>query len=801
MIQQDPLGSLDRSLVLSSDQDSELEAHRRRQKLLLLLRGRFHWAALLALVGATVGATIGYFSQPHLYAGNGQIEMLPAKDRLLYKTHHNRGMRGFGEFVHTQILSMQSPRVLAHAEADEAWRNAAAKARVSDRIDSSSLFIDTVKKTYQVNVKYLTRDPDLALAGVRAVINAYMRDYQNRQEQSESQNLKFLYDRRNSLQSELDDLKAQKDELSRTAIGSNSLKHRYGIKIKNIEDIESELQDLEIRMKVLQVYASDLKQDMLLSELQIVERYPQMHELLKRRQEFEDAIKVLQGMGFMDNHNEFIKLQVQLDALNSQISRFVRQVREWNSDGEGIGDPETLAEINQLRVRQAELGKHLDDEKRTAEDWDRKITQFDELDAAINTNTVWLHETKQEIERRTVESQLPDNVQVVNTGQRSNEPANGKGRIKRAVLGGGGGASLGIGILLMIGILDRRLRHVEEAETDAPSARLLGVLPTLPANLDDPDQAVLMAHSVHHIRTLLQIGRDPTGLVYSITSPAAGSGKTSLTVALGLSFSASESRTLLIDCDIVGGGLTQRMGVVVHRRICQVLLRDGIVSESQISHALSMSRASGIRVGEALVELGHCTREDVNESLVKQSRTSMGLLDACGDERVEECIVPTGLKNLFVLPIGTALPQHAGTLSPVALRRVISEARGQFDTVIVDTGPLLGSLEASMVAFQVDGTVLIVSRGDPKPMVGKCIRHLKSIEANLSGIVFNNALNADIIRSNYGSVMASQSRQVSHRTNIGDVNAQRYTRLGPLATAVATYTSQSEEPMDNNGKA
>ena len=48
---------------------------------------------------------------------------------------------------------------------------------------------------------------------------------------------------------------------------------------------------------------------------------------------------------------------------------------------------------------------------------------------------------------------------------------------------------------------------------------------------------------------------------FSVTSASSGDGKTSLTLALGLSFAASGSRTLLIDSDLVGAGLTARLGM------------------------------------------------------------------------------------------------------------------------------------------------------------------------------------------------------------------------------------------------
>jgi len=42
---------------------------------------------------------------------------------------------------------------------------------------------------------------------------------------------------------------------------------------------------------------------------------------------------------------------------------------------------------------------------------------------------------------------------------------------------------------------------------------------------------------------------------------------------------------------------------------------------------------------------------------------------------------------------------------------VLEQARKRFDVILVDTGPVPGSIESSVAASQVDGVVLCVSRG------------------------------------------------------------------------------------------
>src|SRR6185369_4453701 len=55
---------------------------------------------------------------------------------------------------------------------------------------------------------------------------------------------------------------------------------------------------------------------------------------------------------------------------------------------------------------------------------------------------------------------------------------------------------------------------------------------------------------------------DSTRIV-AITSPSASAGKTTIGFALGLSFAAAGSRTLLIDSDFCGHGMTSAMRSII----------------------------------------------------------------------------------------------------------------------------------------------------------------------------------------------------------------------------------------------
>jgi len=224
---------------------------------------------------------------------------------------------------------------------------------------------------------------------------------------------------------------------------------------------------------------------------------------------------------------------------------------------------------------------------------------------------------------------------------------------------------------------------------------LLGVLPDLPNDLTDPEQTAEAAYCVNHIRAMLQIRQRTSGRkVFAITSPTPGDGKTSLTIPLGMSFASSGCNTLIVDCDFDGGGLTSRMN--------------------------------------------HSTNP----------RTA-GVVGALRGDPLKSAIIATGYPMLSQLPLGASVGSHIGQLSPDGLRRLLDQLEGRFDTILIDCGPILGSVEAAVVCAEADGVILLVSRGGNRTAAEQAANLLVSAGAEIEGIVFNRAQAADVARSAY----------------------------------------------------
>jgi len=288
-----------------------------------------------------------------------------------------------------------------------------------------------------------------------------------------------------------------------------------------------------------------------------------------------------------------------------------------------------------------------------------------------------------------------------------------------------------------LGLLSGKYRFVHQTENDmARSAPLLGILPTLPTDLASATLSAEAAHAVHQIRVLLQTTRPMRQArgVYMVTSACSGEGKTSLTVALGLSFAASGCKTLVVDCDLVGQGLTHGYNAIGEPGLCEAL-------EHVTARGLVKKTPQGLRLLTA------------------------GKIDRFG----------------------------GWTLSASAASSIIAEIRRYYDVVLIDTGPVLGSVEASLIAPEVDGVILTISRGQQRTLVDRAMGHLASLGVKPAGFVFNRARMADFRRAAFSSSareFGGSSNALHSPSNELPIAAKEVEAFGPLVRSVASFLSR-----------
>jgi capsular exopolysaccharide synthesis family protein len=168
------------------------------------------------------------------------------------------------------------------------------------------------------------------------------------------------------------------------------------------------------------------------------------------------------------------------------------------------------------------------------------------------------------------------------------------------------------------------------------------------------------------------------------TSAVPREGKSLVSVNFAMAAAAQGRRTLLIDLDL---------------------------RKPSVHRALGVDRTSVVGITELLA--GHITFE---QAIVQQ----------------------TGCQNLHVIYAGARAPNPGELLSAERLRGILDQASRDYDTVVIDSAPLLPVPDTRVIIPLVDNIALVVrAEFVPKGAVERALQLLAGSGATVSGLVFN----------------------------------------------------------------
>jgi Mrp family chromosome partitioning ATPase/uncharacterized protein involved in exopolysaccharide biosynthesis len=808
------------------------------KKLHRLLRGRYVWAILLGGLLGTGGAVGGWMLITPMHEARGQIAIKTYVPRIMYKTEETGRLPMAEKFVGNQVKLVQSSRVVTKAMESEQWApysEGLGPKAVADFRDS--LQIQRPRGTDVINVRFTHANEKAARAAVQSVISAYEAIFKERESQEDEGRFAALSERRSNLQDQINSLS---DRIQNVAgdYGPDTLRQMYEFQLQEVQQLEQELRRTEVALASAGVALDQSTQSSgsdanageadgeagqaggetdgneanqteaqkwaAMSVREIARLDGRMSQLLDQKQSLSQQIDSLTAT-LGERHRRVQDLRAQLRSVQQSIDQYAKQFREEGPSALSNQSGRSTAEmsVQQLRAKRKQLSSLLKQARGKMRQLGEQHLQVSDLQQQRANLEERLAQTKQRIEQLNLESDpaVSGRIVINNEGQIQPGIVNDGTRKQMAVLGLMGGGGLGVGFILLLGWRDRRLENPDDMTGFAHQPRVLGMLPNLPKDLADPQNANLAAYAVHHIRSMLQLVSSPrNGHTLAVTGPGQGSGKTSLTLGLGLSFASANCRTLLVDCDLASGGLSRRLQTFIRRRLGQILQREGRLSQEQLEQALAVAERDDRRIGEVLMETGAIDEQTLASALDAQEKQSVGLLDALAGEPLGQCVADSGLDNLSVLPIGDAGAADMSRLSPQALKQVIDAAREQFEVVLIDTGPMPGAVESGIAAGVADQAVMVVTRGQQQPEVEHSLSVLHSIRVPLAGVVFNRANQRDLERSGGSSSMSKLRGSSSKaRSSNGHPNL-RTDRFDPVTRAVASAQMGEANGPSTNGK-
>ncbi len=252
------------------------------------------------------------------------------------------------------------------------------------------------------------------------------------------------------------------------------------------------------------------------------------------------------------------------------------------------------------------------------------------------------------------------------------------------------GLVLAFGVPFLIEYLDYTLSNLEEVEATF-QMRGLGIIPQISLDTDHPllvnvaaegDERNLV-ENFRVVRTnLLAMGAvSKPAHVTMVTSAMPKEGKTVVSSNLAISFGQTGSRTLLVDTDLRRGRLHRLFGL----------------------------------------------------------RKSPGLSDFLLEKSpLDEAIRPSGKENLWILSAGQQVESGTELLGSQKFADLMQRLRGEYDRIIMDTPPVLGLSETSVLQNLVDGVLFVIWSGrTPIRNMKTAIDLLSANGANFYGFILN----------------------------------------------------------------
>ena len=291
------------------------------------------------------------------------------------------------------------------------------------------------------------------------------------------------------------------------------------------------------------------------------------------------------------------------------------------------------------------------------------------------------------------------------------------------------GLILGMVVAFISNYFDTSIKSLEDAERML-GLPVLGVIPQDAGLLilqggDSPD-----AEAYRILRTNIELKREiARATTIAVVSANAGEGKTTTLSNLAYVFAQAGYSTLMIDADLRRPRLAR-------------------YAELESDMGLSSYLAQGAELKDVVFQTGHA--------------------------------------NLYMLPSGPVPVDPSGLIGSNRMQQLLTEVSKRFDVVLVDSPPVLGVSDASLLVSRADATLLVLQ---PRKMPIKALLRSKSLiqsaGGNIMGLVMNN-------------VDISGDTQYQYYTTYYSYYSKGNNRVEPKAVAAKTDVENTPDADSND---
>jgi len=397
-------------------------------------------------------------------------------------------------------------------------------------------------------------------------------------------------------------------------------------------------------------------------------RFAELRAEIKSLQDQEDAVVLQYARDYLRNSEvDYRRAELYEQSLAADVQALLGQVAQQN---------QVLDRIKDLQITRDQLRERV-------AGFDQRMTELElqNQTGALNLDVI-------EYPRAAVRPAYPESEKTI-----------------IYVLGASGIAAFGL--VLLVGLADRRVRAVEDVPRLLGTS-VLGVLPEMPGGSDrvkiarlveeDPDS--LVAEAIRSARTATTFALPGGRGVVLVTSAGSGEGKTVCASNLAFALARAGKKTLLVDADM--------------RKPAQ--------------HEV-YSVANGIGLA--------------------------GLLSSAA--ALKKAVVQNVAVGLDLLPAGQPHGKAAELCEGVALGGLMQTLRESYECVVVDSPPVLETSEARVLATLADAVVFVLRLDVARaPNLKRAAGILRGVGARILGALPNGASSQRGARAYAGGISYGQ---------------------------------------------
>ena len=189
-----------------------------------------------------------------------------------------------------------------------------------------------------------------------------------------------------------------------------------------------------------------------------------------------------------------------------------------------------------------------------------------------------------------------------------------------------------------------------------------------------------------------------------------------------------------------------------------IVVTSSIENEGKSTTAINIA-SSLADAGQSVLLIDADLRRPTVDSFLNLDRSAGLTTVLIGRAALPDVVQPVGHGNLHVLLSGQIPPNPSELLGSQPMQRLLAEATDRYDTVIIDTPPLLPVTDAAVLSRLCGGALVVVGAGTVRqPELAAAIDSLEAVEANLLGLVLNRLKASDVGHYAYHHYYAKQDK-------------------------------------------